>query len=161
MSLSNKISVVFSTEEIQKLKSAIADISQVLQGKMQSLTPKERQTYARVKYEKQVWIDKNKRYMDQYPEKIPAMVDKAEFDRDYLAHQQLTEIIGLFRTQLEAMEDTHLLLGFDLDEAALIFYRFLKVAAENNDPNAITLYTDLKQQYPGGKRISTLPKKEE
>lgn len=161
MSQENKISVVFSTEEIQKLKSAIAEIAQILKGKVRSLTPKERQTYARVKYEKQVWIDKNKRYMDQYPDKIPAMVDKAEFDKDYLAHQQLTEIIGLFRTQLEAMEDTHLLLGFDLDEAALIFYRFLKVAAENNDPNAITLYTDLKQQYSGNKRISSSAKKEE
>lgn len=152
MAQENKVSISFSTEEIAKVKKAIQDIASVLEGKVQSLTPKERQTFGRVKYEKEVWIDKVKSHMDANPTKIPIYVDKAEFDKDYTAHKQLNELITLLQQQLDQMMDTNLLLGYDLDSGALVFYRAIKFASENNDPGAISIYTDLKQQYPTTKK---------
>lgn len=161
MSSENKISVGFSTEEITKIKNAIAEIAGVLKGKMQSLTPNERKTFGRVKYEKEIWIDKVKQHMDSHPTKIPAYIDKAEFDKDYTLHKQLNELIPLLEMELQQMKDTNLLAGYDLDAAALVFYRVMKVAAANNDPGSVTIYEDLKRQYPGGKRKSAPVEKED
>ncbi|MCU7571637.1 hypothetical protein N4241_11040 [Riemerella anatipestifer] len=149
MAQENTISVNFSTEEIKKVKDAISTIASVLEGKVKSLTPTERQGFGRVKYEKEVWIDRVKLQLDANPTKVPAYVDKTEFDQDYAAHKQLNELINLLDQQLQLMKDTNLLLGYDLDGAALMFYRAIKVAATNNDPGAGIIYTDLKQQYPG------------
>lgn len=155
MSNQNTVSVSFTTEEIKKMKDAIAEIASVLNGKTKSLTPTERKTFGRVKYEKEVWIDKAKLHMDSHPSKIPPYVDKAEFDKDYTAHKQLSEVILLLEAQLQQMVDTNILLGYDLDIVAHIFYRVIKTAAENNDTGADHIYQDLKQQFPGKKKKQT------
>lgn len=99
--------------------------------------------------------------MDANPTKVPTYVDKTEFDQDYAAHKQLNELINLLDQQLQLMKDTNLLLGYDLDGAALMFYRAIKVAATNNDPGAGSIYTDLKQQYPGGRAKAPVAKPSE
>ena len=152
MAQENQISVSFTEAEVQTVKDAITTIANVLQGKAKSLTPQQRQLYGRVKYEKEIWIDKVKNQMDTNPEKVPAYIDKTEFDADYTAHKQLNEMLIGMEQQLNLMQDTNLLLGYDLDNAALMFYRTIKVAATNNDPCARTIYDDLKVQFPGGRK---------
>lgn len=156
MSSENKVSVSFTTEEITRMKNAIKEISSVLRGKMQSLTPEERKTFGRVKYEKEVWIDKVKLHMDSHPSKIPAYIDKEEFDKDYTTHKQLNELIALLEVELQQMKDTNLLAGYDLDMCAHAFYRLIKVSAENKDAGADVIYQDLKQQFPGRKKKQSL-----
>lgn len=155
MAQENTITVSFTEAEITKMKNAIADIATVLQGKAKSLTPNERKTFGRVKYEKEVWIDKVKNQMDGNADKIPAYIDKAEFDRDYTAHKQLNEVLTLLEQQLHLVQDTNLLLGYDLDVCSLMFYRAIKVAATNNDPGARTIYEALKVQFPGNKKSTS------
>ena len=155
MAQENTISVSFTEAELTQLKNAIADIASVLQGKAKSLTPNERQTFGRVKYEKEIWIDKVKNQMDGNADKIPSYIDKAEFDRDYTAHKQLNEVLTLLEQQLNLVQDTNLLLGYDLDVCALMFYRAIKVAATNNDPGARTIYEALKVQFPGNKKSTS------
>lgn len=155
MAQENTISVSFTEAELTQLKNAIADIASVLQGKAISLTPSERQTFGRVKYEKEIWIDKVKNQMDGNADKIPSYIDKAEFDRDYTAHKQLNEVLTLLEQQLNLVQDTNLLLGYDLDVCALMFYRAIKVAATNNDPGARTIYEALKVQFPGNKKSTS------
>ena len=155
MAQENTISVSFTEAELTQLKNAIADIASVLQGKAKSLTPSERQTFGRVKYEKEIWIDKVKNQMDGNADKIPSYIDKAEFDRDYTAHKQLNEVLTLLEQQLNLVQDTNLLLGYDLDVCALMFYRAIKVAATNNDPGARTIYEALKVQFPGNKKSTS------
>lgn len=152
MAQENQVSVTFTDEEVTIVKTAMAQIAAVLTGKVDSLTPQQRQQFGRVKYEKEVWIDHAKSHMDANTDKIPAYLDKQEFDTDYKAHKQLNELIALVEQQLNLMQDTNLLLGYDLDNAALMFYRAIKVAARNNDPGSRTIYQDMKQQYPGGSR---------
>lgn len=90
--------------------------------------------------------------MDTNPEKVPAYIDKTGTDADYTAHKQLNEMLIGMEQQLNLMQDTNLLLGYDLDNVALMFYRTIKVAATNNDPGARTIYDDLKVQFPGGRK---------
>lgn len=155
MAQDNNISVSFTEEDIQTVRDAIVTIAGVLKGKAISLTPQERKQYGRVKYEKEVWIDKVKIQMDNNPNLIPEYISKAEFDKDYLAHKQLNELITLLEQQLNLMQDTNMLLGSDLDVNALMFYRIAKTYAAANAPGARTVYDDLKQQYPSTKKRPT------
>lgn len=155
MAHENLISVSFTDQEIKTIKDAITSIAGVLKGKTISLTPQERKQYGRVKYEKEVWVDKVKIQMDNNPSLIPNYIDKSEFDKDYTAHKQLNELIQLLQQQLDQMEDTNTLIGADLDISSLMFYRILKTYAKENVAGARTIYEDLKQQYPAAKKKPT------
>jgi hypothetical protein len=150
MAQENSISISFSTAEKDALTAALTSIAAILNNKCKSLTPTERQQYGRVKYEKEVWIDKVKQHMSQNPTKVPAYIDVAEYIRDYEAHKLLNELITLMETQHHLMTDTNLLLGYDLDVNSLMFYRSIKTSATNNDAGARTIYEDLKQQFTKG-----------
>jgi hypothetical protein len=150
MAQENAISIVFSATEKEQLITALNTIANILKDKCKSLTPKERIQYGRVKYEKEVWIDKVKQHISQNPEKVPNYIDVPEFMQDYEAHKLLNELLTIIETQHHLMSDTNLLLGYDLDVNALMFYRSIKTSAQNNDQGARTIYEDLKQQFPGG-----------
>ena len=149
----NLISVDFSDQEIRTLKDAVAMIVNTLRGKTISLTPQQRNQYGRVKYEKEIWIDKVKMQMDANPDHIPSYIDKMEFERDYKAHKVLNELITLLEQPLNQLMDTNLLLGYDLDMNSLMFYRSIKVSAQNNAVGAVSIYQDLKQQYPSTRKV--------
>ena len=149
MPIENSISFSITDAEAAILKDAYSKIKNVFNNKGKSLTPAERGKFSRVKYEKQIWIDKVKMHIDQQPDKVPAYINKEEFIKDYTVHAILTELLILAKTEFELMQDTHLLLGYDLDVNALRYYRSIKTAAKNNDPGAQTIFDDLKQQFEG------------
>lgn len=155
MAMENSISISFTDAEKVTLTNAIQAIAGVMAGKGKSLTPKERSRYGRVKYEKEVWIGKVKTHMDQQPNRIPDIVDGNEFKRDYEAHTLINNWLNLLEAQYELLQDTNLLLGYDLDVNSLIFYRRIQADAKSNDPGAKTIYDDLKQQFPGPGRKKT------
>lgn len=158
MAFENMMSVEFTPEEIAIIEGAIQAIEGVMAGKGRSLTPKERQGYGRVKYEKEVWVGKVKMHMDSDATHIPAYVDKAEYDRDFVAHTLINKWSAAIEKLFNLMEDTNRLLGYDLDESALMYYRNIRAAARNNAPGARTIYEDLKQQYPGNGGKGSGPK---
>jgi len=151
MAQENKISVVFAAADEAALKKAVADVGKVTVGKAISLKAKDRKTFGRVKYEKVVWIDKVKELMDANAGTIPRFIDKAEFDRDYAAFKVLMPVITAMEQQLDLLKDTALLLGYDLDVSALMYYRTMRSEAENNAPGSRSIYDELKVQYPGPK----------
>ena len=51
---------------------------------------------------------------------------------------------------MQGMLDTNLLLGTDLYNNLIAFYRSLREASKSNGPGASAIYKDLKQQFPGG-----------
>jgi len=150
MAQENMMSVEFTTDEIKLMEDAIKTIAKIM-VKGRSLTPNERKAYGRVKYEKEIWVTKVKTHMDKHPDRIPQYVDKAEYDRDYVAHSLLNIWSDLIEQQFNLMEDTNRLLGYDLDESSLMFYRDVKTATKNNAAGARTIFDDLKQQFPGSK----------
>jgi hypothetical protein len=152
MAQENMMSVEFTPDEIMKIEHAIRTIEEIMYGKGRSLTPKERQSYGRVKYEKEVWVTKVKEKMDDNADTIPAYIDKAEFDRDYLAHTLINKWSAGLEKHFNLFEDTNRLLGFDLDESSLMYYRSIRSAAQNNAPGARTIYEELKQQFNSGGR---------
>lgn len=149
MGQENRISIALTAAEEKAITEAQNVILSILEGKAISLQPYERQMYGRVKYEKEVFIDNNKTEMDANAQLVPDWIDKRAFDQDYTAHKVLKPLIDRQEKILHLMQDTNLLLGYDLDTAANGFYNYVKMAAKNNVPGARTIYENLKQQYPG------------
>jgi hypothetical protein len=156
MALDNLISVVFTDEEMARVDSAMSEIENIIAGKAINLTPKQRQTYGRVAYEMEVWIDKVFNYMGQDPKLVPSYISLEEHTSDIVAHRALNPRIERLKSILQSMEDTNRLLGSDLYSNSLAYYRSLREAAKVNAVGASSKYSDLKQQFPGGKKASGL-----
>lgn len=152
MALDNLISIEFSAQEIADLNAALSAIEAIITPKAVNLTEKQRQQYGRVKYEMEVWVNKASNYMSANPSLVPSYIDTREHDKDIQSHNTLNPIIDRLEITLRAMSDTNLLLGTDLYNNCMAFYRAVKMAAQSNAVGANSIYNDLKQQFPGPKK---------
>ena len=82
--------------------------------------------------------------MEQYPDYVPRYIDKAEFDKDYTAREVLESRMIKLEGITEQVEDTKKLLDFDNYQAALSFYRSVKILESENVPGVTTMLDDLK-----------------
>ncbi len=151
MALDNLISVQFTQEELTKIDDAIAQINSVLVGKAVNLSPEERTQYGSIADRNKVLVDKCKAYMEQAPETLPRTIDKAEFDADYQARQQIEKPLRDINRVVEKLTDTKTLLDHDNLQASLTYYRYVKYLANENEAGTTTIYNDLKQHYRGGR----------
>ena len=150
MALDNLLSVSFTSEELTKITGAIEQLNTVLSGKVVNLTPEERRQYGSIADRNKLLVDKAKFYMEKAPQTVPKTVDKAEFDRDYAAREQLETPLRELSMVAEKLRDTKTLLDFDNLQAALSYYRYVKYLASQNEPGTTTIYQDMKLHYPGG-----------
>jgi len=157
MALDNLISVTFTEADLKELDDAMATLERVLSGKVVNLTPDQRMQYGRVKYDMEVWVSKTSNYIYNNAPLVPSYVNAAELKVDMAAHSALNPRIDRLSAILKGLEDTNSLLGADIYNSCMSFYRSVKVAA-GNAPGAAPIYDDLKQQFPGAPRKRTAAK---
>lgn len=147
MAFENLISLEFSSEELTELDNALKKIEDILHGKTHNLTTDERRQYGSIAEQNKLFVNKAKTYMEQYPDLVPRYIDKAEFDRDYAAREAIeTRYMRIHRIQ-EQFSDTKVLLDHDNYQAALSFYRNIRVLSQENVPGTKTVANDLKQFF--------------
>ncbi|AZZ59040.1 hypothetical protein J5295_08190 [Riemerella anatipestifer] len=147
MAIDNLISVEFSAQELKTIDDAIGAILGVIQSKAVNLTPEERRQYGRIADKNKVLVDKCKLYMEQDPSTVPPTIDKAEFDKDYLARTQLEAPLKKLDRVIEMMTDTKTLLDYDNYTAAVSYYRYVKFLATQNQAGTTSIYKDLSTHY--------------
>lgn len=150
MALEDLVSVVFTPQEITDVTTAVDSIIAIIKPKAKNLTPAERQMYGKVRYEFEVWIDKNRGHMHDNPTLVPPYIDTTEYEKDYVARNVMKPVEAKLKQLYEMFDDTFILLGHDLYINSIAFYNAVKTAAKNNVPGATSIYQDLKQQFPGG-----------
>jgi len=158
MALDNLISVTFTEAELKEIDDAMATLERVLAGKVVNLTPEQRVQYSRVKYDMEVWVNKTSSYIFNNAPLVPTFIDVNELRFDLATHTILNPRIDKMAALLKGMEDINLLLGTDIFNACLTFYRSVKAAAMANAPGASSIYNDLKQQFSGGAPKKTATK---
>lgn len=149
MALNNLITVEFTTQEVNSVNNKLDGVEQVIAPKAVNLSPEERQQYAKISYEMNVFVDKVRAYMTTDPTLIPTWLDVAEMDRDIAARTVLTAWHNKLTELLEMVDDTNILLSTDVYHSALAYYNNVKQASVNNVPGTTTIYQDLQQQFPG------------
>ncbi|WP_114819211.1 hypothetical protein [Chryseobacterium sp. KLBC 52] len=152
MALDNLISLSFTAEELTKLDQALQTIETVLSGKTINLTPEERQQYGSIAEQNKLFVNKAKIYMEQYPQYVPNVLDKVEFDKDYLGREQVEQRLQIMSSLTEQLSDTKVLLDHDNYHNAITFYRNMKFLSGENVPGTNVIYEDLKQFF-----ITTTP----
>ena len=150
MAIDNTISVLFSDEDIEKMNAAIAMLNEALEGKVVNLTPEERRQYGSIADRNKLLVDKAKFYMEKAPQTMPRIIDKAEFDRDYVARAQLEGPLRELMIVAEKLRDTKTLLDFDNLQNTLAYYRYVKYLASENEPGTTSIYQDMRQHYQRG-----------
>lgn len=152
MALDNITKITFTDEERSAIDGALATLEQVFYGKMVNLTPKQRKQYSRVKYNMENWVNKTTSYIANNAALTPSFIDASQLRFDMEAHTFLNPRIDKLELLLQGVKDTNLLLGSDIYNACISFYRSVKVAAQGNAASASAIYDDLKQQFPGGRK---------
>ena len=147
MALENLISVAFTEAELTQLDQAIANVETLLQGKTINLTPEQRQQYGSIAEQNKLFVNKAKSYMEQYPQFVPPFLDKAEYDRDYAARQQLESRLQKLASVTEQLSDTKILLDFDNYHNSITFYRNMRYLSGENVPGTNVIYDDMKQFF--------------
>ncbi len=160
MALDNLISITLTNSEVQTINNAINSINRVLEKKVINLTPEERRQYGSIADRNKLLVDKCKNYMEQNPETIPQVIDKAEFDRDYKARQQLEKPLMQLARISEKLQDTKTLLDHDNYQASLAYYRYIKYLASENEAGTTSIYKDLKKHYQRKAMVKEEPKED-
>jgi hypothetical protein len=157
MALDNLISLSFSKSDLDTIDKAIQDIQTVLVGKTINLTPDQRQQYGRIAEQNKLFVNKAKSYMEQYAQHVPGFLDKAEFDRDYIAREQIEQRLQLLASLTEQLSDTKVLLDHDNYHNAISFYRNIRFLSEENVPGTNVVYEDMKQFFITAQQPQTPP----
>ncbi|SEW09426.1 hypothetical protein SAMN05421841_0997 [Chryseobacterium wanjuense] len=147
MALDNLISLTFSESDLTTIDQALSSIENILLGKTINLTPEQRQQYGRIAEQNKLFVNMSKNYMEQYPQFVPVFLDKAEFDRDYSARQQIESRLQRLSSITEQLSDTKVLLDHDNYHNSITFYRNMKFLAGENVPGTNVIYEDMKQFF--------------
>lgn len=159
MALENLFSLEFTEAELAKLDEGLGLIEGVLIGKTTNLTPEQKKQYGSIAEQNKLFVNKAKGLMEQVPQHVPVFLDKAEYDRDYLARTQLESRMQRLDSIYEQMSDTKTLLDYDNYHASLTFYRNIKYLAGENVPGTSVIYADMKQFFFSP--TSTIPRETE
>jgi hypothetical protein len=149
MALSNSISVVFTAEELETVTKNLLSVEEILRKKCKSLTPEERQEFARLGNRTENWSKKTMDYIRNQPSFTPSFVDVSEAERDFNARQMLRPVFNTISALSDLTEDTMMLLGSDIYQSCVAYYRNVKLMADQNVNGAKTIYDDLSAQFPG------------
>ena len=149
MALENLISISFTAEELTAIDTALASIEKIIKTKCVSLTPEQRTEYSRLGNRTENWSRKAIDYMSLKPALVPAFVDLPETLRDSTARNNLSLRFKRIESIYETMDDTLKVLGADVYNSCIAFYRNVKLMAQQNVQGADTVYSDLSTQFPG------------
>lgn len=161
MSTNNLISIAFTKDEIKKVTDALSTIENTIKSKVINLTPEQRQLYGKLGDKTENWITKVKQYMEQKPELVPFYLDKAEFKKDLEARQVILPILNRITAVHESLDDTAKLISTDVYNAAIAYYRNIKLVSQQNVPGTTNIFQDLSSQFPGrSSQVSEQPSTE-
>lgn len=154
MPIVNLSSVTFTDAEKAKMDAAIADQKTVMNGKSTNLSEKERKLYGSINEENKLVVQKIFQYLVSNPEILPSHVDKAELESDYSSRNNLEVWEDTTKITLTNIENTKILLDYDVFQACMSIYRNVRYLAKEDVPGMAAIYNDLKQFFPGGDTTS-------
>lgn len=149
MAYDNAISVEFTKEELDMVNGHLSAIEELLRSKCKSLTPEERQEFARLGNKTENWSKKTMSYIHEQPSLTPSFINLVETEKDFASRQSLMPVYNRVSGISDLLNDTLMLLGADVYNSCVAYYRNVRLLAEQNVNGAKTVYDDLSAQFPG------------
>ncbi|WP_317932032.1 hypothetical protein [Halioxenophilus sp. WMMB6] len=149
MPLNNIYDFTMSDEEFDSVINNIQTVVEQLAPHVVSLTAQSRLELPKLGERTVAFVDKSYEYGRNHAELVPQFLDFQALDRDMRAVRMLGELTRLLRPLLDNVDDSLTLAGSEAYQAALVFYRSVKVAAQSQVPNAKSIADDLSVRFPG------------
>jgi hypothetical protein len=117
-----------------------------------ALTPAERQGMPKMGEKTISFVEKAYDFAKQNPNLVPPYFEMTAFGTDFTDAHGLWALHNLVLQLEEGISDTEMTAGSEAYQAALVFYKSVKMAATQDVPGAKAVYEELKTRFPGGKR---------
>jgi hypothetical protein len=129
----------------------INEVKTLLAPYIIALTPSERHELPKMGEKTVSFVEKAYDFAQQNPNLVPLYLDMTAFSTDFEDAHGLWNLVNSIRQLEENTSDTEMTAGSEAYQAALVFYKSVKMAAAQDIPGAKAVYEELKPRFPGGK----------
>jgi hypothetical protein len=137
---------------LTQAQTKINEVKTLLAPYIVALTPSERHELPKMGEKTISFVEKAYDYARQNPNLVPPYLDMTAFGTDFEDAHGLWTLVNSIRQLEENTGDTEMTAGSEAYQAALVFYKSVKMAAAQDIPGAKAVYEELKTRFPGGKR---------
>jgi hypothetical protein len=139
---------------LTQAQTKIDEAKTLLAPYLLALTPAERRELPKMGEKTIAFVEKAYDFALQNPALVPPYLDVAAFGADFADAHGLWTLLNTVQQLEEAVDDTEMTAGSEAYQAALVFYKSVKMAAAQDVPGAKAVYEELKTRFPqrGGRR---------
>ncbi|GHU14537.1 hypothetical protein FACS1894161_5200 [Spirochaetia bacterium] len=137
---------------LTQAQTKIQEVLTLLHPYLLALTPSERQGMPKMGEKTISFVEKSYDFAQQNPNLIPPYLEMTAFGADFTDAHGLWTLHNTVLQLEEGISDTEMAAGSEAYQAALVFYKSVKMAAAQDIPGAKAVYEELKTRFPGGKR---------
>jgi hypothetical protein len=125
---------------------------------MLALTPAERRELPKMGEKTIAFVEKAYDFARQNPNLVPPYLEVDAFGIDFSDAHGLWTLLNTVQQFEQSIDDTEMIAGSEAYQAALVFYKSVKMAAAQDVPGAKAVYEELKTRFPRtGRRRSVHP----
>jgi hypothetical protein len=155
----NLFELNISAADLQSVQAAVQTLTTVLTPHLISLSADGRRELPKMGDKSLAFVRKAREYAVNNSDLVPRFLDLQMFEADLRGVETLSNLLRTLQPLVANLEDSLALTGSEAYQAALVFYRSVKSAAQSGQPNAKTIADDLSARFPQGGRARTEPVK--
>ena len=144
-----------STSDMQLIDGHLTDLEQLFDRYLKVLSADERLRYSSVNEKNKLIINKVYDILRDYPQHIPADIDRAEFERDYNTRQYLERKIARLQALAKNLDDVKILHDYDNLQDSLGVYDFLQYLEKRQIPGIAELVAEMRQFFARPRNTAT------
>jgi len=152
--MENQISLSLTDAQWQEAETAVQALKKLFDGRLISLTPKQRQSIAKMGDGSVPFVEKAVDYARRNPEFLPPFVKVEEFETDLKAARMLNGLYQLLSQLVVQIDDSMMVSGHEAFSAARSYYATVKMATKVNTPGAKVIEADLAERFAGQGRTT-------
>ena len=150
--MENKHGSSIPEEVLTQITTKLNEILTLVKPFAVTLTPDERKSMLKMGDKSNSFVEKTLEYTKTNPEFVPAYMNVAEFETDYVDTKNLIGVLSLATQISNSFDDTQLAAGSEAYHAALYYYGNVQQSASVNVPGAKAIYEELKKRFPNKSR---------
>ena len=134
--MENKHNQNIPEEVLTQVTTKLNEILTLVKPYAITLTPEERKSMLKMGDKSNSFVEKALEYTRTNPEFVPAYMNVAEFETDFVETKNLIGVMSLATQVSNSIDDTQLAAGSEAYHAALYYYRNVQQSAAVNVPGA-------------------------
>lgn len=150
--MENKHNQNIPEEVLTQVTTKLNEILTLVKPFAVTLTPEERKSMLKMGDKSNSFVEKALEYTRTNPEFVPAYLNVAEFETDFVETKNLIGVMSLATQVSNSIDDTQLAAGSEAYHAALYYYGNVQQSAAVNVPGAKAIYDELKKRFPNTRK---------